>query len=252
MPETDKPGGVAAAGPDPQPVLLDVCDVCKDYDVPGQPGSVDVLRGLSLRVSAGSTVAVLGPSGCGKSTLLNVLGALDRPTRGTVSICGCDLDGLSDRELAVLRNEQVGFVFQLHHLLPQCNALENVLVPTLARGRGASTAEQVARAKSLLARVGLADRMSHVPARLSGGERQRVAVVRALINRPSLVLADEPTGALDSETAGELGDLLIELNADEGTTLVVVTHSVELADRMQLVYELRGGCLHPSGGGESR
>lgn len=223
--------------------LIAVRDLWKIYDVPGQPHPVEVLRGLSLSVSAGETLAILGPSGSGKSTLLNILGALDRPSRGSVAVDGRELDDLNERELAELRNEAIGFVFQLHHLLPQCSALENVLVPTLARGHGASSSEQVERARDLLARVGLGERMDCRPAQLSGGERQRVAVVRALINAPRLVLADEPTGALDNESAEALGSLLVELNAAEHTTLLVVTHSPALAQRMGRALRLRDGVL---------
>jgi predicted ABC-type transport system involved in lysophospholipase L1 biosynthesis ATPase subunit len=232
--------------------LLEVRDLWKGYDVPGQPRPVEVLRGVDLDVSAGETVGIVGPSGSGKSTLLNVIGALDRPSRGQVRIAGRDLDGMDEKQLAALRNREIGFVFQLHHLLPQCTALENVLVPTLAFGSGRSTPEQSARARDLLARVGLGDRMHSVPARLSGGECQRVAVVRALINRPALVLADEPTGALDAESARVLGDLLIELNEAESTTLVVVTHSPALAERLGRVFELRSGVLHPWAGKAER
>ena len=225
--------------------LLEVLEAWKSYDVPGQPEPVEVLRGVSLRLLPGETVAVLGPSGSGKSTLLNLVGALDRPTRGAIRIAGQDLAGMTEKQLAELRNARIGFVFQLHHLLPQCSALENVLVPTLAYGPGRSSPGQVARARELLQRVGLGDRLHCVPAQLSGGERQRVAVVRALINRPGLLLADEPTGALDADSARALGDLLIELNAAEGTALLVVTHSLALAERLGRVYELRSGVLRP-------
>ena len=187
---------------------------------------------------------MVGPSGSGKSTLLNVIGALDRPTSGSVRLEGRALSGLSDDELADLRARRVGFVFQLHHLLPQCTLLENVLAPTLV----APPADRSAapdRARALLARVGLASRLSHRPGQLSGGERQRAAVVRALINRPALLLADEPTGSLDHHGAEDLADLLVELNAEQQTALLLVTHSAPLAARMARTYQLRDGGLTP-------
>ena len=189
---------------------------------------------------------MVGPSGSGKSTLLHILGTLDRPTRGEVLLSGQDLNRLTDDQLALVRNERIGFVFQFHYLLPQCSVLENVLVPTLARkqavpANGSETSE--ARAARLLQRVGLGDRLSHRPAQLSGGERQRVAVVRALINRPPVLLADEPTGALDHNSAQQLAALLTELNREEHVALVVVTHAADLAQRMQTVYELIDGQL---------
>jgi lipoprotein-releasing system ATP-binding protein len=218
-------------------VELDV--ITKSY--PGPDGeAMDVLKGVSLVMAAGDAVAVTGPSGCGKSTLLNIVGALDVPTRGRVVLGGEDLAGVSERTLAGIRNRRVGFVFQLHHLLPQLTALENVLIPALPAGGGA---EARARAEHLLERVGLADRRHARPSRLSGGECQRVAVVRALINKPSLLLADEPTGSLDGDTASELVDLLVELNREEELALLVVTHSESVAARMARRYRLDHGQL---------
>ncbi|HAB16295.1 MAG TPA: ABC transporter ATP-binding protein [Verrucomicrobiota bacterium] len=219
--------------------LLELCDVSKAY-----PGAVPVhvLRGASLRVNQGESVAIVGPSGSGKSTVLNLLGTLDLPDQGRVSLNGRDLTRLNTGELAHLRNRQVGFIFQSHHLLPQCSVLENVLLPTLAEGK-ASPAESEARARRLLGRVGLGARERHFPGQLSGGERQRTAVVRALINQPALILADEPTGALDRASAENLGQLLVELNREEGVTLIVVTHSAELARQMGRRVELRDGQL---------
>jgi len=201
---------------------------------------MDVLKGVSLVMAAGDAVAVTGPSGCGKSTLLNIAGALDVPTRGRVVLGGEDLAGASERALAAIRNRRVGFVFQLHHLLPQLTALENVLLPALPGGGGAAVR---ARAEHLLERVGLADRQHDRPSRLSGGECQRVAVVRALINSPSLLLADEPTGSLDGDTASGLVDLLLDLNREEELALLVVTHSESVAARMARRYRLDHGQL---------
>lgn len=219
--------------------LLELRTVSKSY-----PGAVPVpvLKGASLRVARGERIAILGPSGSGKSTILNLLGTLDRPDSGTVHLDGRDLSSLDARELAHLRNRRIGFVFQSHHLLPQCTVLENVLLPTLAE-TGASPASAEDRARQLLDRVGLGSRLDHFPGQLSGGERQRTAVVRALINSPLLLLADEPTGALDRASAEVLGNLLVGLNRDEAVTLIVVTHSIELARQMDRIVELRDGAL---------
>ncbi len=223
---------------------LELDAVCKQYGETGSPAAIRVLDGVSLRVETGASLAVVGPSGCGKSTLLNIMGGLDRPTTGSVRLDGRDLAALPEEALAHLRNREIGFVFQQHHLLPPCTVLENVLIPTLAgRRTRAGRREDTDRAESLLERVGLADRRHHRPGRLSGGEAQRAAVVRALINRPRLLLADEPTGSLDQAAARSLGDLLAELHADDGVTLIVVTHSRELADRMESVLELANGRL---------
>jgi len=221
--------------------LIELTDVVKRYDSPDATGTATVLDGVSLAVARGESLAIVGPSGSGKSTLLNFIGALDKPTSGSVAIDGQDLSSLSERRLAELRNRRIGFIFQLHHLLAQCTAWENVLVPTLASG-GADE-RTCERAKRLLERVGLSDRMNYRPGQLSGGERQRVAVVRALINKPDLLLADEPTGSLDRTASDELGELLVQLNREEGVTLVVVTHSEHLAERMGRMLELRDGRL---------
>jgi ABC-type lipoprotein export system ATPase subunit len=229
--------------------LLELREVVKTYgEERADKRSVRVLDGISLRLSRGCGLAVTGPSGSGKSTLLNLVGALDRPTAGEVFLEGRALGVLSDAELADVRRSRIGFVFQLHHLLPQCTVLENVLVPTLAGRTGRSGESARERALSLLARVGLEHRLDHRPAELSGGERQRVAVVRALINRPALVLADEPTGALDHESARRLGALLVEMNREQGAAMIVVTHSEELAVRFGERYELRDGRLSGRGG----
>ncbi len=202
-----------------------------------------VLDGLELCIEPGQRFAVTGPSGSGKSTLLNLLGTLDRPSSGSVRIAGTETAGLSDDALARLRSETIGFVFQLHHLLPQCSALENVLAPALARP-SVNWEQTEARARDLLRRVGLENHLTKVPGQLSGGERQRVAVVRALINSPRLLLADEPTGALDEANARNLIDLLLEICETEGVSLVLVTHDRGVASRLDQSYELRGGTLH--------
>jgi len=205
-----------------------------------------VLRGVDLAMSAGDQLAVTGPSGSGKSTLLYIIGTLDQPTGGTVSVNGEDPFARDATGLAEFRNSQVGFIFQDHHLLPQCTVLENVLVPLLASS-GAATDDE-GRAMELLERVGLADRRGHLPARISGGERQRVAVCRALINRPALLLADEPTGNLDQKTADSVGSLLLDLSREQDAILVCVTHSLELASRFSRRGELCEGKLVEMGG----
>ena len=213
--------------------------VVRTFRVPGGV-PVEVLRGVSLQVAAGESVAVTGPSGSGKATLLQLIGAMDRPDSGEVSVNGRELSGLTDRERALFRNRDVGFVFQAHHLLPQLTSLENVLVPTWG---GGLSEQRLERALSLLKRVGMGERLSHFPGQLSGGERQRVAVARALVMTPCLVLADEPTGALDQKAATGLVELLLELNAEEKTTLIVVTHAESCAQRMGRQVCLRDGRL---------
>lgn len=201
---------------------------------------IPVLRDISLSLNPGTALAIIGPSGSGKSTLLNIMGTLDKPTAGAVLIDGQDVATLNDHALAGLRNRKIGFVFQQHHLLPQCTVLENTLIPALLHNNRANA---VPRAHQLLHRVGLAHRLQHRPGQLSGGERQRVAVVRALINQPAILLADEPTGSLDREAATNLATLLTELNREENITLILVTHSLELAGRMPQIAELRNGTL---------
>ena len=218
---------------------LIVDEITKEFATRSEP--LVVLRGCSFELSPGENLAILGPSGSGKSTLLQIVGTLDRPSSGRVVLGGQAPFELSEPRLAAFRNERIGFVFQDHHLLPQCSVLENVLIPTIAAGR--STAEDHNRAQMLLDRVGLAQRSDHRPAELSGGERQRAAIARALIRRPALVLADEPTGNLDRTTAATIGELLLELQSLEQTMLVVVTHSLELAGRFTRRVELDEGRL---------
>ncbi len=208
---------------------------------PTRGDALTVLRDCSLALEAGQNTAIIGPSGSGKSTLLYIIGTLDRPTHGTVQLAGENPFLLDEPRLAAFRNERIGFVFQDHHLLPQCSVLENVLVPALATGSVAP--DLIARARDLLNRVGLGGRLDHRPAELSGGERQRAAVARALLRRPRLVLADEPTGNLDRTNAALVGDLLLEMQKQEGTMLIVVTHSLDLARRFSQQYELDDGRL---------
>jgi len=223
-------------------VLLKLIEISKRFDAVQSAEHVQVLDRITLEIACAESLAITGPSGSGKSTLLNIIGTLDRPTSGQVLLDGRDLSQLDDLELAAVRNQQIGFVFQSHYLLPQCTVLENVLVPTLA-SKAASRNGAEGRARSLLERVGLGARLQHRPGQLSGGERQRAAVVRALINQPKLLLADEPTGALDRASAHELAELLVALNREQGVTLVVVTHALELARRMGRVLVLRDGKL---------
>lgn len=227
-------------------MLIELKNIEKKYEIPSGKERITVLKDLSLHVARGESIAVVGPSGSGKSTLLNIIGALDKPTSGLVTFAGKNLADLDDSELSKIRNKDIGFVFQLHHLLPQCTALENVLIPTIPLRAKKESEEVRNRAVQLLERVGLDKHMDYFPAQLSGGELQRVAVVRALINRPKLVLADEPTGSLDKESSDNLGQLLIQLNKEEAVTLIVVTHSIELARLMDKVFNLRNGKLEKS------
>ena len=224
-------------------MLLELKNVTKHYEIPSGEGHTIVIRDLSLQIEKGESAAVVGPSGSGKSTLLNIIGALGRPTSGEVLFLGKNLADLSDSELSRVRNQEIGFVFQLHHLLPQCTVLENVLIPTIPLGSKKDDKDVKSRALDLLKRVGLEKRRDYFPAQLSGGEMQRAAVVRALINNPKLILADEPTGSLDREASENLGRLMVEMNKEEGTTLITVTHSIEFARFMDKVFQLQDGVL---------
>jgi len=215
--------------------VLVVENLSKEYRTPG--GTLPILSGVSLRLERGDSAAVMGPSGSGKSTLLYVLGALEPPTSGAVTLDGQNPFALGERELATFRNREVGFLFQDHCLLPQCSVLENVLTPTLVARGGAE--DYGVRARTLLEQVGLSHRVSHRPAELSGGEKQRAALARALMMRPSLLLCDEPTGNLDQKAADAVASLLVELHRAQETILVVVTHSPELAARFPARYRLK-------------
>ncbi len=217
--------------------MLEARDVSKSYPTPRGP--LPILSGVSLELDQGETISIVGPSGTGKSTLLYILGALEPPTSGTVTLDGRNPFTLSDKDLSAFRNKEVGFVFQDHCLLPQCTVLENVLIPSMvASDNGAAS-----RARQLLDQVGLSQRLEHRPAELSGGEKQRVAIARALIRAPKLLLCDEPTGNLDRHTAAHVADLLLEINRVSKAILIVVTHSAELAARFPKSFELIEGKL---------
>lgn len=212
--------------------MLEARNIRKEYSTPRGP--LAVLEEISLALRRGEAASIMGPSGSGKSTLLYILGALEPPTSGTVTLDGENPYGLAERELAQFRNRKIGFVFQDHFLLPQCTVLENVLTPTLVAGPG----EHVARARNLLEQVGLAARIEHRPGELSGGEKQRVALARALVREPALLLCDEPTGNLDRDSAEAVTEILLELHRQQQTVLIVVTHNPELAERFPLRYRL--------------
>jgi len=216
-------------------------NLCKRFQAEGE--TREILVDLSLSLAAGKSLAIMGPSGSGKSTLLNIIGTLDTPTSGSVEIFGANPFSLNERDLALFRNTTIGFVFQSHHLLPQCSVLENVLLPTLVHGAKTGSESRESRALRLLERVGLKHRLNDRPARLSGGERQRAAVVRALINGPKLLLADEPTGSLDHASSENIGNLLAELKREENVALIVVTHTMDLAKKMDSIGRLLDGKL---------
>ncbi len=221
--------------------LVELRNVSKAYRDPGSGLAAPVLHGITLVIEAGESLAILGPSGCGKSTLLNILGTLDEPDEGEVFIDGESTRGASAARLSELRSKKIGFVFQMHHLLPQCTVLENVLLPTLALSVRPDPNTARERGMELLKSAGLDHRARYKPAQLSGGERQRVAVVRALINSPRLLLADEPTGSLDESNAGNLTDIMVNLVDQFGISLVLVTHQITQARRMKKLLTLHEG-----------
>lgn len=222
-------------------MLLQLQGISKSYGNPAHTTRQVVLDNLTLSVNEGDTMAILGPSGSGKSTLLNIIGTLDRPDSGSYTYKNKEISTYSAGELDLFRNREIGFVFQFHHLLPQCNLLENVLIPTLVDRSGKR--EKLDYAEQLLNRVGLWEHRHKMPGQLSGGECQRAAVVRAMINRPSLILADEPTGALDRANVDTMAGLLLQLNNQEQVTMILVTHSRSLASKMATVYEIVEGKL---------
>ena len=238
---TEGPTGLAATAVLP----LEARDLDRGY-VGGDGSRIDVLKGVTLALARGEAVAITGASGAGKSTLLHLLGALDRPTGGEVLVGGREVSLLAEDELAEVRNRHIGFVFQFHHLLREFTALENVMMPTLLSGVGYAEAER--RARALLTEVGLAARETHKPRQLSGGEQQRVAVARALVNEPLVLLADEPSGNLDTQTSERLHDLLFGLRAERELSLVVVTHNPDLARRADRILRLQDGRLQPATG----
>jgi len=224
-------------------ILLELNKITKTFEISTEKKDMTVLDDISFQMDLGDSIAVVGPSGSGKSTLLNIIGALDKPTSGDVFFGGENLSKLRDSELSAIRNQDIGFIFQLHHLLPQCTVLENVLIPTIPLRIKKNKEEVISRARALLEKVDLKERMDFFPAVLSGGELQRIAVVRALINSPKLILADEPTGSLDKESSENLGRLLVDLNREERVALITVTHSMDLARLMNTVYNLQDGKL---------
>ena len=226
---------------DPTAPIISCSGLVKSFDHHGV--AIQVLRGVDLLLGDEQSIAIVGASGTGKSTLLHLLAGLDQPTAGHISINGVDLGSLNERERSALRNRTLGFVYQFHHLLPEFTAEENVAMPLLIRRDRYN--EALSRAQGVLRRVGLEHRLGHKPGQMSGGERQRTAIARAVVGEPTCLLADEPTGNLDQETAADVQSLLFELNQEHGTRLVLATHDLDLAHRTQQVFELRNGILSP-------
>lgn len=224
-------------------MLIQLQNISKHYENPETGAKQEVLKDISLTIEKGESIAIVGPSGCGKSTLLNIIGTLDKPNNGSAVINGKDISSLNDTELSEVRNKEIGFVFQMHHLLEQLNLMENVLLPTIPLKNKNLKNGANERALELIKSVGLENNIHQRPGQLSGGECQRTAVVRALINQPKILLADEPTGSLDAKSAEQLGDLLVKLNKERQVALIVVTHSQELANRMDKTYQLIDGKL---------
>ncbi len=224
-------------------MIIELNKISKFYENPQTKVRHNVLNEISFAIKKGDSLSIVGPSGCGKSTLLNIIGILDLPTSGTVKFQGKEINSLKNNKLSNIRNKNIGFIFQSHHLLPQLNLLENILLPTIPNKQNYNAKEVLERAKNLLETVGLQDKIHQLPGQLSGGERQRTAVLRALINQPELILADEPTGSLDAESAHQIGELLSKINKEHKVAIVVVTHSMTLAEKMTVVYKLQNGKL---------
>ena len=224
-------------------MIITLKNISKHYKIPGSANNREVLNNINLEIKKGDSLAITGPSGSGKSTLLNIMGTLDLPGSGKVIFKGKDVSKLDNNQLASIRNSNIGFVFQLHHLLPQLNLFENIMLPLIPQKNKNKRNEASARAMDLLESVGLADNIYQKPGQLSGGECQRAAVVRALINEPELILADEPTGSLDQESAQQLGELLSQINIEHKVAIVIVTHSTTLANKMKTTYNLSAGRL---------
>lgn len=224
-------------------MLVTLKNISKHYQNPGNGLWQEVLTDISIEIKPGDALAVSGPSGSGKSTLLNIIGTLDRPSSGIVSFDGVDISSFNENQLAAFRNKHIGFIFQQHYLLPQLSLLENILLPIIPVKDKTRRDDASERATRLLREVGLADKMHHLPGQLSGGECQRGAVVRAMINEPGLILADEPTGSLDQLSAAQIGELLSEINQKNKVTIIVVTHSERLASKMNRIYNISNGRL---------
>ena len=224
-------------------MLIELNKISKHYENPQTKKKQLVLNELSFGIKKGDSIAIVGPSGSGKTTLLNIIGTLDQPSSGEVKFKGDEMNQFKEKQLAKIRNLNIGFIFQSHHLLPQLNLLENILLPTIPNKNRENNKEIIARAISLLKTVGLEDKTDHLSGQLSGGESQRAAVVRALINKPELILADEPTGSLDAKNASQTGELLSKINKEHKVAIIVVTHSLELAEKMKIVYTLKNGKL---------
>ena len=218
--------------------IIELKDIYKRFDI-GTPNELEVLHGISLTVQEGEFVAIVGASGSGKSTLMNIIGVLDRPTEGSYVLDGVDVNGAKDAELSKIRNKKIGFVFQTYNLISKTNAIKNVEMPMLYAGVPGK--QRVQRAKELLEMVGMGERMRHLPEELSGGQKQRVAIARAMANDPAIILADEPTGALDSVTGRKVMDLFHKLHDEEGKTIVLITHSPELAEETQRIVTIKDG-----------
>lgn len=242
MADTLPQNGVSLSSNSGQPIVLEAFNLSKSYDE-GGGRTLEVLKDINISIRAGDKVAIVGASGSGKSTLLHLLGGLDKPTQGDVFINSHDVDRLSEAELCRLRNRNLGFIYQFHHLLAEFTAQENVAMPSLIQGARPSYA--LNKAKILLEKVGMIRRLDHKPSELSGGERQRAAIARALINEPRCICADEPTGNLDKDTAEQVIQVMMRLNEEFNSSLIVVTHDMALAERMDMVYTIDNGGLKP-------